>query len=420
MLVCPLMWKTDISSAYRRCPLRPQHQQYHAAVFACDGVTHISQQRSLSFGAIASVWGFHRVGNFLLALARQRWMIIAMRYVDDFFGLGRPGVAVGPGRMCSIIFGAFGWMCDMEKTTDFQEALVVLGAKCFISWSRRSVSLSVAHDKLTRWLKTIDIALASGVLVPSEAMKLVGRLSWTATLVANRCGRAFLKALHAQIHQPTQGFRVSHWLDRCLRWWRAFLLQQPVLWRGVATRRPHVVTWCDAAGKTRMAGAIVFINERWYWTRWLVPQWMVDQFCPREDNYIGLLELVGVVLTWSTFKTAIAGSFWTAYCDNSGVVHGCANGSTNGLLTNDVNNMIGRFWLEIAKADVSFFIAQVETDANGSDEVTRVQVSQLVEKLEAEWVAPVVPQWFENIWQAPDAIFDGIVTDVQNPVVIFD
>ena len=167
MLVCPLMWKTDISSAYRRCPLRPQHQQYHAAVFACDGVTYISQQRSLSFGAIASVWGFHRVGNFLLALARQRWMIIAMRYVDDFFGLGRPGVAVGPGRMCSIIFGAFGWMCDMEKTTDFQEALVVLGAKCFISWSRRSVSLSVAHDKLTRWLKTIDVALASGVLVPS-------------------------------------------------------------------------------------------------------------------------------------------------------------------------------------------------------------------------------------------------------------
>ena len=169
-----------------------------------------------------------------------------------------------------------------------------------------------------------------------------------------------------------------------------------------------------------MAGAIVFINERWYWTRWLVPQWMVDQFCPREDNYIGLLELVGVVLTWSTFKTAIAGSYWTAYCDNSGVVHGCANGSTNGLLTNDVNNMIGRFWLEIAKADVSFFIAQVETDANGSDEVTRVQVSQLVEKLEAEWVAPVVPTWFENIWRAPDAIFDGIVTDVQTPVVIFD
>ena len=51
-------------------------------------------------------------------------------------------------------------------------------------------------DKLAILLKNIDKAVASWILVPSEAVKMVGRLSWTATLVANRCGRAFLKALH--------------------------------------------------------------------------------------------------------------------------------------------------------------------------------------------------------------------------------
>ena len=197
------------SRAYRRCALKPDHWQFHAAVFASEGTVYVAEQKSLTFGAICSVWGFHRVGNFLLSVARRRFRLAAMRYVDDLYGLVRPGVELGPAKLCSIIFGAFGWFCDEAKTSDFKEALDVLGACVLLQWSKRAVSLSVAQDKMARQLAQIDAVLESGILVPSEAMKLVGRLSWTATLGADQCGRAFLQALHAQIHTPWKGLQ-SH------------------------------------------------------------------------------------------------------------------------------------------------------------------------------------------------------------------
>ena len=180
------------------------------------------------------------------------------------------------------------------------------------------------------------------------------------------------------------------------------MLQLPVLWRQVNVKRDHVRSWCDAAGGAQVAGCIICIQDVWYWTRWVCPDELIQQFIPRGDNYIGLLELIGVVLTWTTFKVALKGSYWTCYCDNSGVVHSTTSGVAHGMVSQDANNIIGRLWMEMASSDTAFYIAQVETAANGSDEVTRVENSKLVEELGATWMEPCIPEWFNCVWRVPD------------------
>ena len=42
--VMPWLWKADIKSAFRRCPLRSAHQQFAAVVFLVSGVPHMAEQ----------------------------------------------------------------------------------------------------------------------------------------------------------------------------------------------------------------------------------------------------------------------------------------------------------------------------------------------------------------------------------------
>ena len=76
----------------------------------------------------------------------------------------------------------------------------------------------MAPEKLERWLQVIEEALATGKMTPTEAEKMLGRLTWSSTLLAKKVGRAFLKPFHAQIRATMRGARISTWLRRSLQW----------------------------------------------------------------------------------------------------------------------------------------------------------------------------------------------------------
>ena len=86
------------------------------------------------------------------------------------------------------------------------------------------------------------------------------------------------------------------------------------------------------------------------------------------------------------------------------------------MVTPDANNIIARLWLEMAREDTAFHIAQIETDANCSDEVTRLEISPVVEELGAVWTPPVIPSWFDHIWR--HAVFDRV--SEHTSAVVFD
>ena len=137
-------------------------------------------------------------------------------------------------------------------------------------------------------------------------MKLVGRLQWALALYTNRCGRAYCKPLHAAIHSPMPGFVLSLWCRRALLWFQTFLGLMRRFERSlVQTTRQHIVSWSDAAGHNRMVAVIVLVlGKGWEWIRWQVPTHVLGRFLERHDNYIGLLEMFGVVITHTMAQLA--------------------------------------------------------------------------------------------------------------------
>ena len=61
----------------------------------------------------------------------------------------------------------------------------------------------------------------------------------------------------------------------------------------------QVVTWSDASGVDRWIAVVLKVEGRFPWARSQASQSLVDKFLPRDDNYIGLLELVAPLLAWA-------------------------------------------------------------------------------------------------------------------------
>ena len=135
--------------------------------------------------------------------------MVLLKYVDDFFGIQRKGVRTRACDVLAVVFSAFGFQLDPRKSYAFEVALVVLGARVTICWMRRAVAFAVSEDKKYRWQADILACLKLGKMSPMQAEKYIGRLGWTAGLCADTCGRAFLKALWAQVMSPTPGYEFS-------------------------------------------------------------------------------------------------------------------------------------------------------------------------------------------------------------------
>ena len=59
------MYKKDICKAFRFCPVALSDMDVIWCCWMFAGVLWASQQYGAAFGAIGSVWAFHRAGSFL-------------------------------------------------------------------------------------------------------------------------------------------------------------------------------------------------------------------------------------------------------------------------------------------------------------------------------------------------------------------
>ena len=129
----------------------------------------------------------------------------------------------------------------------------------------------------------------------------------------------------------------------------------------------------------------------------LAPQSFIDQLLHRADNYIGILELLAVVMALSTFEDMLRGNLWSAYVDNDGVMHSLLRGrglGSDGIL------IVGNFWLAVSVRAIYFHAYRVESKANIADGPTRGD-TQMVHRLNAQWRDPVLPGWVWTLWGMP-------------------
>jgi hypothetical protein len=282
--------------------------------------------------------------------------------------------------------------------------MVVLGAKVAVSWLLRNVRTCVEERKARIWARQLQQLTDEDFCEAGDASKWAGRLSFSVTAAADRVGRAFIGAWHAQAHCPLRGGRLSWRLYCSALWFVAYLRLGLTAARAVGDEvRPRVLTWTDAAGASRWLAALVLVEGRFFWTRLLTPPEVWAQLLERGDNQIGVQEALAVILCLATFHEHLVGVRWYGFIDNSGVMHNFLKGSSKSPETNE---MIGQFWLQLARNGTSFRAGQVESAANPADGPTRENLL-LMQALGARYVEPVLPAWKSKLWAGAVFLGDG-------------
>ena len=391
-----LMWKRDISKAFRRVPIASEHLDLSWVVFAFAGTTWVAQHTGMPFGTVSANMAWHRVGNLLAAIVRRAFLAPLGRYVDDYFGASRPGLKWTGGRILSIIAMLMGFPCDNKKDASDALEMIVLGAIVSVDVSQLAVRLAVDSIKAALWCRLLHQVRDNMHCESGLASKLAGRLSFAVCVANHRVGRAFIKAFHAQPNSPLTTCLAGPLLLQAVEWFILYLTVRPRATRYADTSlRPHIRTWVDASGEGRWIAAVMFCDGRWFWTRMKTPQALWDQLLPRGDHQIGFQELLSVLLAQQTFAPWLTRALRTSYGDNDGVLHALTHGSGGGP---EVNLAVGHFWIECASSHMGWYGARMESKANIADGPTRNEFGAL-HALGAEWVVPKLPALATNLWR---------------------
>ena len=130
-------------------------------------------------------------------------------------------------------------------------------------------------------------------------------------------------------------YRSALWFSHYL------LLRLPVVRMRPQISRNHLISWQDASGESRRIGSVLRSQEEYMYTFWDTPESLWARLLPRRDHQIQVQELLGVILTYATFREKLSGAYWTAFVDNQSVEKAlikAAGGNT------ETNELIGRLW----------------------------------------------------------------------------
>ena len=301
----PRMWKRDLKSAFRTCPLH-QHQVWCSwSAWKVGNEVWMSRHFASPFGWVSSCFSFHRLGEFIVAILVRFLLVPAGRYVDDFYGAGRAGVHWSGGRCMDVMMVLLGFEVDHKKSQDDVDEMVVLGHCVSLNDKRQFAVLRVEHNKALPWRHTLDWILDIGRCPPSLAGKFAGRFNWTCAVQVDKIGRVYIRPWHAQTNAPTIGDKTSLVHKQSCLWWLGFLTPRPVsIKRRWDIQRNHVLLWTDASGVDRWLAVVILHAGRFGYTRWQCSNWLWLQLAEGGDHSIGTqgghsgLLLVAAMASW--------------------------------------------------------------------------------------------------------------------------
>ncbi len=363
----PHLWKADIDAAFRRVPVAPEHRWACGVAFVAGGETYVSRHSATPFGAVGSVHAWERIGAALAHLARVYLKLAGLRYVDDFFGPERAETAEHGlqcfARLVRVLLGAD---AVAEGKLVAGPALCVLGIDH--EMSAKGYRYKPAAEKVAKWIALIEEALTADCLMPGVASKLAGKLSWGCSFLFWRFGRAMLRPLFDQ--KSRRDGCIDPELRRALEWWLRVLradLAELRPWSMPSTRPVHL--FCDASGKGRHLGAVLFHDGEVYWSHMQAPKHVLKYFAVRGDRQIMGLELLAVSFALSTFVQHLRGRKVIVHCDNTGSEHAMRKGSA---VSWDHAQLVHAQWYHAAVARIHIFIMRVSTDVNIADMPSRL------------------------------------------------
>ena len=396
------MFKADIDAAYRRVPISPGDRDLAYVVYMFEGVPQVSGHLACPFGSISSVHNWDRIGALLRAIARRILHIIALRYVDDFFGPDRLASASNAMTVFArLVKACLGEDSISPRKTECGNPLVILGV---LSTAYDDGATFVpSPDKVDKWLVTIDRGLEELVLECGAASKLSGQLQWGTQRMFRRAGRMMIRPIMDQIYSRSSKVRTE--LKLALRWWREVLklnLVERRFWH--LDKREQLHLFVDARSTPPRLAAVLVGDGIVEFCDMEPEASVLSNFKQRGDNQIMSLELLSIALGVCSFAQRLAGRNVVIWSDNTGAEKATEKGTTKNF---DQGCVVHSLWRRFLELHMGVWVMRVPTDDNIADEPSREYYDTLW-RLNARRVPPLLDDVFKSM-QAWDSLsFVGV------------
>ena len=312
----PSLFKADIKSAFRLIPIAPEHRWSCGVALKTKDGTFVARHAATPFGAVASVHGWERTGAALCHLARRLLMLPILRYVDDYFSVGRQECVEHSmhcfARLVQLILGKH---AIATKKLEWGPNLTILGIK--FQLTRTGFRCFPSETKVRRWIAILEECRLKERMSAGLASKMAGKLSWGASRIFRKLGRAMLRALHDQ--KTRRDGHMSCELRQAVEWWLLVCkqgLSEARVWRMPESSAVHL--FCDASGSPPQLAAVLFVDGSCLFTHMPAPKDSLLNFRSRADNQIMGLELLAISLGLSAFQEQLRGRKVVVHSDNTG------------------------------------------------------------------------------------------------------
>jgi hypothetical protein len=252
-----------------------------------------------------------------------------------------------------------------DNKVDFGYELTILGVS--IAMHEKGFTYKPSPDKVKKWIEMIKDAIARECLMPGQAMKLAGKLSWGATKLFKQYGRAMLRPIFDQ--QSKHSGTMDMELKRALLWWIGVLSREIVetrLWQQPMNEVLHL--FCDARGQPPHLGAVLVSSTACSWTHLRPNDSAIDLFRSRKDNQIMGLELLSIALGIHTFAYEIKERRIIIHSDNRGSELAIRRGSAKKW---DHAQLVHQIWEDLLVLQTQVFVVRVSTHDNIADPPSR-------------------------------------------------
>ena len=360
--------KADVGAAFRRNPVKPRHRWLTTALFRYKGEAWAAQHHATPFGFIASVPAWDIVGEALEVIITRLLWIAVLRYVDDYFAAEDEETAEHAlDCMKKVVDAVLGENALSAEKCEAKNPLTVLGIE--LNVKGKTILCTLPEAKRLEWARMASEAAEEGCLSSGDAATLGGRLAFAAQHIFRRFGRAMLRPIYRQQHQPLREGRISNELRDALKWW-ADILQEEIAeaFEMERVERRHVHLLCDASGNNAHLAAVLMEGKDVRYVEMVTPADWSQWFVQREDKQIMGLEVLAIMLGLESFRNEIRGANLTIWTDNAGAEGALVKGASKNA---DHNIMMHLFWKRAALDRIGVWIRRVPTCDNIADGPTR-------------------------------------------------
>ena len=406
------IWGHDHDGAYRQYAAGDANATY--VLLQTPAGPTLWRHRALLFGAVASVWGYNRMGDLLCLIARAYLAVPALHYVDDYGGDEYRDTAQSAfDSFASLNF----WLGALTKPSKAQAPAAtqkVQGTMLTFDHDNDISILEVAESRRKKLLQEMHLCMETNSLPHAKAAQLAGKMTFIQRSTFGSLLRGATKALYARQHSVSQNTKLTESIRASLLSLICYLQDpRPRIRQMRCGTSPPSIVYADAFDKrgdvaklryrrshlpqerpeglesgigalapeldnkpSNGWGFLVFLrNGITCYMAGSVPTEVTEAFSPTLA-YIYFLETLAQIIPLTVLHNYLSDSY-LSFVDNEASKHALIKGYSG---CTPVNNLIAATWSLCSRCNKEPWFDRVSSSDNPSDSISRFDFTESIEK----------------------------------------